>query len=463
MKNQTTDFKKWAWLMALVLLPMGATAENGSVDVDKYQSDLSHEIEQLKAQPAAPASTPVVKSGKKKAVEKAPAAEATPASVKKTEKKSKASSDLEELKAQVAQLSQKVGGLEGQGSSFKFGLLLQGRGFINDTPSVKIGGNNVQEGMDEGLTPGTLSDQVFFRRCEMKFYGGFANNQIQYVVMIDPVGVPAATKNLIQDFFLTASPVKYLDLTFGQTKYPQGLEARTSAAKLDFINRSTLGGGNGFGDQRDLLVQVSGTKVPLLQDLTMDYALAAVNGQGRNNAENNNAKDGAARLGLQFKGLWVGASAYDGLEQAAGVTTPLEMWRIGAEAQWVLENAFTAKDNLKFQAEWGQGSLVNENGVTKAAFSAASGGAGACGFYAEALYRVSNTRVGVRYELWDPKDLGFAASGSFQNYITLGLDQYFSDDHLRVSANWIHPNLNNPAGGTLNVGEIAETQVQLTF
>ncbi len=463
------DCRKWAGLFVLAFLPTGAWAQSGNVDVEKYQDDLAHDIERLKAQgPAsAPVATPTpkVKAGKKKSAEKS--AEPNPTPVPEKEKKAgktpKKPTELEEVNALLAQLSQKVGSLEGQGASFKFGLLLQGRGSINDNPTVKVGGNTVYEGLDDSVTPGLVSDQVFFRRAEMKFYGGFSNNSIQYVVMIDPVGVPAATKNLVQDYFLTASPVKYVDLTIGQTKYPQGLEGRTSSAKLDFINRTALGSSNGFGDQRDLLVQVSGTKVPLAQDITFDYALAAVNGQGRNNPENNNNKDGAARLGFQYKGLWIGASAYDGLEQAAGVTTPLEMWRIGAEAQAVLENVLTPKDNLKFQAEWGQGSLINENGTTKAAFTAASGATGACGFYTEGLYRVSNTRVGARYELWDPRDLGFSSPGSYQNILTLGLDQYFSDDHLRVSADWIHPILDNPAGGTLTVGEVAETQVQLTF
>jgi hypothetical protein len=297
----------------------------------------------------------------------------------------------------------------------------------------------------------------------MKFSGSFASNSLQYVVMIDPVGVPAATKNLIQDYFLTYSPVKYLDLTVGQAKYPQGLEGRTSSAKLEFINRSILGSGNGFGDQRDLMVQVSGSKLPLAQDLTLDYALAAVNGQGRNNPENNNNKDGAARLGLQYQGLWLGGSVYDGLEQAPGAVTPLEMWRVGLEAQWVLEGVIAPKDNLKFQGEWGKGSLINENGSTKAAFSSASGGNGACGFYLEGLYRVENTRVGIRYELWDPKDVAFGSPGAYQNYFTLGLDQYLTEDHLRVSLNWIHPVLDNPAGGTLSVGEVVEAQAQLTL
>lgn len=146
--------------------------------------------------------------------------------------------DLEDVNSAIGQLSQRLNSLESQGSAFKFGLLLQGRGYINDNPTVKLGGNTVFEGMDDSTVPGSVNDQIFFRRAEMKFYGGFSNNTIQYVVMIDPVGVPAATKNLVQDYYFLVSPVPYLDFTFGQTKYPQGLEARTSSAKLDFINRS---------------------------------------------------------------------------------------------------------------------------------------------------------------------------------------------------------------------------------
>src|SRR5579859_2585810 len=139
------------------------------------------------------------------------------------------------------------------------------------------------------------------------------------------------------------------------------------------------------------------------------------------------------------------------------------MWRAGAECQLVLTGLFQAKDNLKFQAEWGQGSLVNENGTTKAAFTAVSGATGASGFYAQALYRLDNTRFGGRYELWDPRDSGLNSPGFFQNLLTLGVDQYFSEDHGRLSLNWIHPILDNPAGGTLAVGEVVEGQVQLFF
>lgn len=447
----------------------GSRAE-GTMDVDRYKEDLSRQIDQIKNQPIATPASQEIAEPKVHRSKKPPEKSGTNASLEPSPKpaeshKSRAEQEqeLEQLKAALGQLTQKVGSLEGQNGSFKFSLLLQGRGTVNDNPTVKIGGNNVYEGLDDQVTPGTVHDQFFFRRCEMKFYGALAGNSLQYVVMIDPVGVPASTKNLVQDYFLTYSLIKYLDLTLGQTKYPQGLEARTSSAKLEFINRSVLGSGNGFGDERDLIAQASGSKVPLFQDITFDYALAAVNGQGRNNPENNDNKDGAARLGFQYKGLWLGGSAYDGFEQAPGAATPLEMWRVGLEAQWIQEGFFTAKDNLKFQAEWGQGSLVNENGTTKAAFPVSAGGSGASGFYLEGLYRVENTRIGLRYELWDPRDVAFRSPGTYQNYFTLGLDQFLSEDHLRLSLNWIHPVLDSLVSGTLSVGEVVEGQVQFSL
>ncbi len=364
----------------------------------------------------------------------------------------------------LGDLVKRVGALETLKDNFKFGLLLQARAALDDTPSIKVLGNTVTGGLDDSVVPGgAVHDNLFARRAELKFYGGFAKNTIQYAVMIDPVGVPAATKGLVQDYYITVSPIQYLDFTVGQAKYPQGLEGRTSAGKLDFINRSILGGSNGLGELRDFLVQVSGSKVPLEQDLTLDYALAAVNGQGRNNPENNDSKDGAVRLGFQYRGLWIGGSAYDGFEQAPGAPAQLEMWRAGAEAQLVLEGVFQEKDRLKFQTEWGQGSLVNENGITKAAFASASGGTGVSGFYAEGVYRWAETRLGVRYELWDPKDIGFNSPGFYQNYITAGMDQFFSGDHYRVSLNWIHPILDSSLGGVLAAGEIAEAQFEMVF
>ena len=476
-KTNKTGFSGMGFLTARILFltlfgfPARLLAQDANVDVDKYKDDLSRQIDQIKVQTPIPQPTPEAKGHKAKKEAAVPTPKPVeekkdkPATEPKAKKKETAleNTDLDQLKATVALLSQKVDSLGGQGTAFKFSLLLQGRGTINDKPTVKISGNTVYEGLDDSTVPGTVNDQLYLRRSEMKFYGGFSNNALQYVVMIDPVGVPAATKNLVQDCFLMVSPLKCVDFTFGQTKYPQGLEARTSSSKLEFINRSTLGGGNGFGDQRDLLAQISGSKVPIAQDLTLDYALAAVNGQGRNNPENNNNKDGAARLGFQYQNLWIGGSAYDGFEQAQGVTKSLEMWRVGLEAQWVLEGLFAPKDNLKLQAEYGQGSLVNENGTTKGAFSAASGGTGASGFYAEGLYRRDNTRVGVRYEFWDPRDTAFASPGYYQNYLTLGADQFFFDDHYRVSVNWIHPILDSRAGGILSVGEVAEAQMQLAF
>lgn len=366
----------------------------------------------------------------------------------------------EDVKNALDQLSQRVGSLESLGSGFKFGLLFQLRGYIDDTPNA--GGLD-----DNSLHSANVKTPIYGRRSELRFSGNFENKTISYVVMMDPVGV-GVQGGLLQDFYITLSPVKYLDFSAGQMKYPQGLEARWSAGDLDFINRAVLS--STFGDKRDYTVQVSGTKFPVTQDISVDYAVAVVNGPGRNVLENNNNKDGAARLGFQYQGLWLGGWAYDGIEQGAVTNTTVspyipnqvtfnaasyERFRVGAEMRLVFEKLFNDSDKLKFQAEWAQGQTEPSAGKTVLTEQS--------GFYLLANYRYQDTRIGVRYELWDPSDLSFSSPGNYQNYLTAGIDQYFAKDKFRWSVNYMKRIIDNHLGGTLGLGDVAETQLQMTF
>jgi len=92
-----------------------------------------------------------------------------------------------------------------------------------------------------------------------------------------------------------------------QFKYPQALEGRTPSGELDFNNTAIITTCWKLGVT--LRSKISGTKIPV-GPVNLEYAVAAVQGAGQNNADNNENKDFAGRAGLTIPdlGLYLGGS-----------------------------------------------------------------------------------------------------------------------------------------------------------
>ncbi|OGC76754.1 MAG: hypothetical protein A2145_01205 [candidate division Zixibacteria bacterium RBG_16_40_9] len=160
------------------------------------------------------------------------------------------------------------------------------------------------------------------RRCEIRFEGSLNAENIKWELMFDPV---ALSNKIIQDIDISLLYIPYLDIKLGQFKYPQNLDSRTSSGKLFFARRSLIG--RTFGDKRDFGIQFGHNFKEF------EYAFGWVNGSGRNNPENNNKKDWAARVLIKpVQYLNLGGSIYRG-RQPSGVTE-----REGAELKFNYKN-----------------------------------------------------------------------------------------------------------------------------
>jgi len=99
-----------------------------------------------------------------------------------------------------------------------------------------------------------------------------------------------------------------------------GVGSRTPSGELDFNNTAIIT--TVLEARRDFTFQISGTKNSC-GPVNLEYAVAAVQGAGQNNADNNENKDFAGRAGLTIPdlGLYLGGSAY------AGLGTDNDLWR----------------------------------------------------------------------------------------------------------------------------------------
>lgn len=302
-----------------------------------------------------------------------------------------ADTTLEELKARVEALekasSSSLQTLAASPYFPKFGLLLQ-----------------IQALRDEASL-----DRFQGRRSEISLSGAIVPQRIKYKVMVDPVSLSGA---IAQDYFITFSYVPYADMQMGQFKYPQGLEARWSSADLDFIRRADAS--ETLGDKRDVGAQMAGTGLRW-GPTTWEYAVAAVNGAGRNTAENNEDKDFAGRGGFQYGDVWLGANGYLGHEPSG------RRERFGTEFRW-------KRGPWKFQTEYFYG----------IAEPAALGLTGASvpqeGYYGLLNYRWRMVRPGLR---WQSFDSNKRTSRHRQDSLTLGMDLFLAEEnHAKVSLNY---------------------------
>src|SRR5438132_949750 len=287
--------------------------------------------------------------------------------------------DVEDLNKRVEALEKATGGTPGIGNPLnsvaaslgnpKLGLLLQLRYNHDETSNVP--------------------DLFTGRRAEISIEGAIVPKKVIYRVMIDPFIAKTTNPTIVQDAFIGLNYIPGADFTFGQFKFPQNLEGRWSSGDLDFARRAEIT--KAFGDLRDYTAQFGATKIPLGNAMTSagpiwaEYALALVQGAGRNTAANRQHKDFAGRGGFQVGPVWVGANGYLG-DEPTGTRT-----RVGTELK-------VAKGHWKFQAEYLYGT-TEPGGVNAPATPGDS--VAQEGFYGLFNHRCGMLRPGIRWQSFD--------------------------------------------------------------
>ncbi len=176
----------------------------------------------------------------------------------------------------------------------------------------------------------TALSTLRLRRAEMSVKGEILPKRVGYQIMFDPAKVrepakvvvagppdamgnpttvtvnsPTTAISALQDFYITFLS-KNADVSIGQFKIPVSWEGLNSSAKILMPERalvSTL-----YGDKRDLGIRIA------KQFDKFGYHAGIYNGQGLNNLDTNNQKDGALRLEVYpVKGMTIAGVAYDSL------------------------------------------------------------------------------------------------------------------------------------------------------
>ncbi len=309
---------------------------------------------------------------------------------------------LEDLNKRVEALEKASGGTPGLGNPSnsvvaglgnpKLGLLLQLR-YNHDETS-------------------TVFDSFTGRRAEISIDGAIVPKKVIYRVMIDPFIAKTTNPTIVQDAFIGLNYIPAADFTFGQFKFPQNLEGRWGSSDLDFARRAEIT--KAFGDLRDYTAQFGATKIPLGNAMTSagpiwaEYALALVQGAGRNTAANRQHKDFAGRGGFQVGPVWMGANGYLGDEPTGSRT------RVGTEFK-------VAEGHWKFQAEYLYGA-TEPGGVNAPATPGDS--VAQEGYYALFNYRCGMLRPGIR---WQSFDFNKNTPNNRNNWFTGGLDIFLAE------------------------------------
>jgi phosphate-selective porin OprO and OprP len=160
----------------------------------------------------------------------------------------------------------------------------------------------------------------------------------------------------ILDAFAVYKPFPFLKLQAGQFKIPFSLENLASSKNMETINRSNVvealvaRGHDVVGNQngRDIGIQASGSFWKNNDAYIVDYFIAGLNGNGINTADNNEAKDLAARLVFHpVKKLEFGASYYNGYDKYGTPESKNHIrTRIGYELSYIYKFASIATEYI---------------------------------------------------------------------------------------------------------------------
>ena len=225
--------------------------------------------------------------------------------------------------------------------------------------TLKLGGYAQADGRYfESGHPG--DDTFLVRRARLDLKGSLREN-FGYNLQVDFANSPKIINGYVE-----YNELSCLKLRVGQQKEPFSAEEITSAAWIDFLERSMVV--TAFAPQEDIGAMLFGT----CWEKRIDYSLGAFNGRGKNQDDTNDDKDLAGRLVISpVGGLFVGVNGTVGEQddllkdsQAALKTDAKttfysfapdakqdgERTRVGADVEW-----YIGPGSVK--AEWIQSEL----------------------------------------------------------------------------------------------------------
>jgi phosphate-selective porin len=319
--------------------------------------------------------------------------------------------------------------LGGDTVTMKMSFFFQG-GWMNDSAGFSYAA------APTGQYSATASNQFFMRRARVYLYGNVLED-IGYKVSFE-----TASSSILRDAYVYLDYVPHARLTVGQYKVPFGMEGTAALASHPMVDRSMATNFIHAPTLRDQGVMLSGdyeTEAGGLP-LGVSYYAMVMNGNGFNNADDNDNKDVSVRLRVRplVAGLAVGGSFYAGKTHHA--PTGVAAFDSHRE-RWGMELSYEPKfaPGLKLDAEYIRDNqyftnyAVKNVNSTSAPLPVLGRHAKGYGWYALAAYRLDGMNGAmsilnglepvVRYEFLD-EDTAISDNERFRT--TLGLNYYFA-------------------------------------
>ena len=322
--------------------------------------------------------------------------------------------------------------LTGDKVRLKIGALLQA-GWLYDDSGISVGSPPT------GQISNT-SDNTFFVRRAKLFFGGKIFKKIGFMVSMD-----GTTNPLLSDAYAYLDYIPYTRVTLGQFKTPFSVDQLLSIGAIPTINRSLVTNMIVNPQLRDVGIMLSGAYHMKNMPFGAGYATEIVNGNGKNNVDDNNQKDWAGRAWINpfVEGLTLGGSWYTGDTRAKAGTGDHnhdhQKW--GADFEY---NPAMVK-GLRTMGEFEWERRYYDNYASHDIFSGGKAFgkyAHTFGYYLEAWYRVNGIsgpasflnafEPVVRYDFLDENTSGVAND---RDRWTFGAN-YYIDRYVRVMADW---------------------------
>ncbi len=286
----------------------------------------------------------------------------------------------------------------------------------------------------------TTADNTFFVRRAKLFFGGRIFKKIGFKISLD-----GTTNPLLSDAYAYLDYIPHARVTIGQFKTPFSVDQLTSIGAIPTINRSLVTNMIVNPQLRDVGVMLSGAYRMKGRPFGVGYATELVNGNGKNNVDDNNQKDWAGRAWIHpfVKGLTLGGSWYTGDTRAKTGDHNHDHQKWGAD----FEYAPSMVKGLRTMGEFEWERRYYDNYVATDVFNTSKPGAfgkyaHTFGYYLEAWYRVNGLsgpasflngfEPVVRYDFLDENTSGVAND---RDRWTFGAN-YYLNSYVRVMANW---------------------------
>jgi phosphate-selective porin len=281
-------------------------------------------------------------------------------------------SDAAELRADIAIKNQ-----DEKAAQNKFSVIASKQLKIKGYTQIRFQSSEVATPTTVGSL--TSADGFDLRRARLDFSGNLSK-ELDYDLQLEfGGGNGTAINGKVIDAALGYTFSPEFKITAGEFKIPFSQENLASDSNPVTINRSLVveglvaRGADVIGNQngRDIGVQISGKLFSKDEDNTaywINYAVAAVNGQGINAGDGNKDKDIVGRVVVfPIPGLSIGASFYNGFDKLTVAQAPVVVTPAGLTGQTRnragYEFAYVA-DQFHIQGEYIQGTdnLTNRDG-----------------------------------------------------------------------------------------------------